>query len=477
MPKEYGYLINGKWLKSENKREIKNPYNDEVVGVINIPDIDEAKESIYHAQSAYEKFKESPSYLRSDILRKIVEGINKRKEEFAKILVLEGGKPLKTARVEVQRAMATFSIAAEEANRFSGGELLPLDLVPGADKRFGISRRFPLGVVMGISPFNFPLNLVAHKVAPAIASGNALILKPASQTPLSALMLGEVAIEAGLPEGLLNIIPLPGGQIEPVLQDERIKKISFTGSDLVGWELMSKHTKKKVTLELGGNAATIIDEDPPDLDFAASRNAWGAFYQAGQSCISVQRMYVHEKIFDKFLDKFVEETKKLKLGDPMLEDTDVGPVIDTHSAQRIMSGIEEALENGAQLLTGGKAEGKLIEPTVLTNVSDDMNVSCNEVFGPVVIVEPYKEFDKALQSVNNSRYGLQAAVFTKDMRKAFKAYNTIQTGGVIINDFPSFRVENMPYGGVKDSGVGREGIKYAIEDMTELKLMVINLDY
>jgi len=373
--------------------------------------------------------------------------------------------------------MATFSIAAEEANRFSGGELLPLDLVPGADKRFGISRRFPLGVVMGISPFNFPLNLVAHKVAPAIASGNALILKPASRTPLSALMLGEVAIEAGLPEGLLNIIPLPGGQIEPVLQDERIKKISFTGSDLVGWELMSKHTKKKVTLELGGNAATIIDEDPPDLDFAASRNAWGAFYQAGQSCISVQRMYVHEKIFDKFLDNFVEETKKLKLGDPMLEDTDVGPVIDNHSAQRIMSGIEEALENGAQLLTGGKAEGKLIEPTVLTNVSDDMNVSCNEVFGPVVIVEPYKEFDKALQSVNDSRYGLQAAVFTKDMKKAFKAYNTIQTGGVIINDFPSFRVENMPYGGVKDSGVGREGIKYAIEDMTELKLMVINLDY
>ena len=240
---------------------------------------------------------------------------------------------------------------------------------------------------------------------------------------------------------------------------------------------MSKHTKKKVTLELGGNAAVIIDEDPPDMDFAASRNAWGAFYQAGQSCISVQRMYVHENVFDQFLEKFVEETKKLKLGDPMLEDTDVGPVIDNHSAERIIKWIEEALQNGAQLLTGGKGEGKLIEPTVLTNVSDDMKVSSNEVFGPVVTIEPYSDFDKALQSVNNSRYGLQAAVFTKDMKKAFKAYNAIQTGGVIINDFPSFRVENMPYGGIKDSGVGREGIKYAIEDMTELKLMVVNLDY
>jgi len=477
MSKEYGYLINGEWLKSENKREILNPYNGEVAGVINVPDLGKAKQSVDFAQSAAEKFKDMPSYERSAILKRIVKGIDDRKEEFAKTLVKEGGKPLKTARLEVERAKTSFSVAAEEANRFSGGELLPLDVIPGSEKRFGISRRFPLGVVMGISPFNFPLNLVAHKVAPAIASLNALILKPASQTPISALMLGEVALEAGLPEGALNILPMPGGAIEPVAEDPRIKKISFTGSDVVGWELMSKHPKKKVTLELGGNAAVIIDEDPPDFDFAASRNAWGAFYQAGQSCISVQRMYVHKKIFDKFLEKFLEETAKLKLGDPMLEDTDLGPVIDNHSAERIMSWIEEAVDNGATLLTGGHREGKLIEPTVLTNVTHESNVSCSEVFGPVVHIEPFSDFDEALKEVNHSRYGLQAGVFTKDMKKAFKSYNAIETGGVVINDCPSFRVENMPYGGIKDSGVGREGIKYAIEDMTELKLMVVNLDY
>lgn len=477
MSKEYGYLINGQWNKSGNKREIRNPYNDEVVGVINIPDLDTAKQSVYFAEKAADKLKDLPSYERSSILKKIVDGIDKRQEEFAKTLVQEAGKPLATARIEVQRAMTTFSVAAEEANRFNSGEVLPLDIIPGSEKRFGISKRFPLGVVMGISPFNFPLNLVAHKVAPAIASGNALILKPASQTPISALMLGEIAIEAGLPEGALNIIPLPGSDIDPVLEDPRIKKISFTGSDVVGWELMSKYTKKKVTLELGGNAAVIIDEDPPDFDFAAGRNAWGAFYQAGQSCISVQRIYVHQSIFDKFVDKFIEETKKLKLSDPMHEDTDLGPVIDDKSAERIMKWIDEAVDKGAKVLTGGGREGKLIEPTVLTNVTPDSNVSCSEVFGPVVQIEPYKDYGQALEQVNNTRYGLQAGVFTKDMKKAFKAYESIETGGVVINDCPSFRVENMPYGGIKDSGVGREGIKYAIEDMTELKLMVVNLDY
>lgn len=477
MAKEYGYLVNGKWLESSKKREIKSPYNGEVVGVINIPPLEEAKGAVDHAEKAFEKIKNSPSYVRSDILKKIVAGIEKRKEEFAKALVEEGGKPLKTARVEVNRAMTTFTVAAEEANRFSDGELIPIDLVPGNEGMFGITRRFPLGVVMGISPFNFPLNLVAHKVAPSIASGNAMILKPASQTPLSALMLGEVVLEAGLPPGGLNIVPLPGAQIEPVIDDDRIKKVSFTGSDEIGWELIKKFAKKKVTLELGGNAATIIDEDPPDLDFAASRNAWGAFYQAGQSCISVQRMYVHEKIFDKFLDKFISETKALKLGDPILEDTDVGPVIDTASADRIMSWIDEALESGATLLTGGQRDGSLIEPTVLTNVPQTCNVSCDEVFGPVVHVERYKDYDEALKMVNNSRFGLQAGVFTKDMKRAFKAYNALQVGGVVVNDYPSFRVENMPYGGVKDSGVGREGLRYAIEEMTELKLMVVSLKH
>jgi len=476
MAKEYGYLVNGKWYKSEKKREIKSPYNSEVVGVINIPESKKSKEAIDGAESAFDKLKSSPGYERSGILTRIVDGIGKRKEEFAKALVEEGGKPLKTARVEVGRAMTTFTVAAEEAKRFSEGDMIPIDIVPGNEQRFGITKRFPLGVIMGITPFNFPLNLVAHKVAPAIATGNAIILKPASQTPLSALTLGEVVLESGLPDGAFNILTLPGSQIEPVMEDDRIKKVSFTGSDEIGWELIKKFSKKKVTLELGGNAATIIDEDPPDLDFASSRNAWGAFYQAGQSCISVQRMYVHEKIFDKFMDKFIADTKALKLGDPMLEDTDVGPVIDSGSADRIMSWIDEAVNSGADILTGGQRDGSLIEPTVLTNVPQTCNVSCNEVFGPVVHVERYRDFDEVLSWVNNSRYGLQAAVFTKDMKKAFSAYDALNVGGVIINDYPSFRVENMPYGGVKDSGMGREGIRYAIEEMTELKLMVVNLE-
>lgn len=477
MPKEFGYLVNGKWLKNGKKKEIKNPYNAEAAGIINIPDRAKAIESARFAESAYEKFRSSPSHERSRILRKIAEGIGSRKEEFAKILVMEGGKPLKTARVEVSRALLTFSVAAEEANRFSEGEMVPIDIAPGNEGMFGLARRFPLGVVMGISPFNFPLNLVAHKVAPSIASGNAMILKPASQTPLSALTLGEVSIEAGLPEGLLNILPLPGSEIEAVIDDERIKKVSFTGSDEVGWRLIKKYPKKKVTLELGGNAATIIDEDPPDLDFAASRNAWGAFYQAGQSCISVQRIYVHEKVFDMFMSKFMDETRKLKLGDPMFEDTDVGPVIDMASADRIMRWIEEALDNGAKLVTGGRRNGSLIEPTILTGVTHECKISSGEVFGPVVHVEKYKYFDEVLDAVNDSRYGLQAGVFTKDMKKAFKAYEALEVGGVVINDYPSFRVENMPYGGVKDSGVGKEGVRYAIEEMTELKLMVVNLNY
>jgi len=477
MSREFGFLVNGEWIKGKKKREIKSPYNGETAGVVNIPDRETAIGSVRFAEDAFSKWRESPSYERSRILRKIAEGIAARKEEFARTLVLEGGKPLKTARVEVDRAVITFSVAAEEANRFSEGELVPIDIAPGNDGMFGIARRFPLGVVVGISPFNFPLNLVAHKVAPSIASGNAMILKPASQTPLSALILGEIVTEAGLPGGLLNILPLPGADVEPVIDDERIKKVSFTGSDAIGWELKKKYPKKKVTLELGGNAATIIDEDPPDLDFAASRNAWGAFYQAGQSCISVQRMYVHEKTFDKFISRFVEAARRLKLGDPMLEETDVGPVIDTQSADRIMKWVEDALTKGAKLLSGGNRDGSLIEPTVLTDVPPGCDVSKNEVFGPVVHVERYRDFDDALKAVNDSRYGLQAGVFTKDMKKAFKAYSALDVGGVVVNDYPSFRVENMPYGGVKDSGVGREGVRYAIEEMTELKLMVINLNY
>ncbi len=477
MVKEYGFLMDNRWLHSSEKKEIKSPYNNETVGVVSIPSHEDSKKSIGSSEKAFQEFKGQPSHLRSFILRRISDGIESRKEELARILVKEGGKPLKSARVEVERAITTFMVGAEEANRFHQGELIPIDIVPGNERRFGMARRFPLGVIVGITPFNFPLNLVAHKVAPAIASGNTIVLKPATQTPLSALILGEIAIDSGLPEGVLNILPLPGSRTKVLIDDPRVKKVSFTGSDEVGWHLMERFSRKRVTLELGGNAATVVDEDPPDFGFAVRRNVWGAFYQAGQSCISVQRIYVHKKIYDRFISDFVEETKKLKVGDPMEEDTDVGPVIDDRSADRIMSWIEEAINDGAELLIGGNRNGRIIEPTILINVSPTSKVSCKEVFGPVVHIERYEEFGDALEMVNNSRYGLQAAVFTKDIQKAFRAYEGIEVGGVIVNDYPSFRVENMPYGGVKDSGVGKEGIRYAIEEMTELKLMVLNLNY
>lgn len=477
MAKEYGFLIANNWIRGTEKREVKSPFDSQVAGIINIPDDNESRKAIESSQSAFENFRNTPSHEKRRILRKIADGIEDRRNELENVLVAEGGKPLKFARVEITRAITTFNTGADEADRLSQGEMIPVDIARGNENMFGISKRFPLGVVMGISPFNFPLNLVAHKVAPSIASGNCIILKPALQTPLSALILGEIAIESGLPPGVLNILTLPGSATENLIDDERIKKISFTGSDEVGWHLMSRYSRKRVTLELGGNAATVVDEDPPDLDFAVSRNVLGAFYQAGQSCISVQRIYVHEKIYEEYLEKFIKETKSLKSGNPVEEDTDIGPVIDTSSADRIMEWIDEAVNDGAEIVTGGKRNGNMIEPTVLTNVKQEHRVNCDEVFGPVVHIQSYSDYDEVLNRVNNSRYGLQAAVFTKDMKKAFNAYERLSVGGVIINDFPSFRVENMPYGGSKDSGIGREGLRYAIEEMTELKLMVVNLNY
>jgi len=477
MSKEYGYLIDNKWHESSKKAEVRSPYNGEVAAVINVPDEKNCKKALDSAHNAYNKFRNASSHQKKTILRKISEGIEKRKDEIARVLVLEGGKPLKSAKVEVDRAIKTFSVGAEEADRLSEGELIPVDIAKGNDQMFGISKRFPLGIVMGISPFNFPLNLVAHKVAPSVASGNSIVLKPAMQTPLSALILGEIAIESDIPPGIFNIIPIPGSNTENILEDTRIKKISFTGSDTIGWHLMEEFSRKRVTLELGGNAATVIDEDPPDFDFAVKRNVWGAFYQAGQSCISVQRIFVHESIYEEYVDAFVKNTEELKTGDPLNEETDIGPVIDTPAADRIMGWIDEAVNDGAKMLTGGNRDGNVIEPVVLTETKPAQKVNCDEVFGPVVSIERYNDYDKVLEQVNNSRYGLQAAVFTKDIKKAFKAYDILEVGGVIVNDFPSFRVENMPYGGSKDSGIGREGLRYAIEEMTELKLMVVNLNY
>lgn len=474
MAKEYGYLTNGEWRKSNRKKEIRNPYSGEVVAIINVPSDEEAMEALKGSHEAFKKTRDSHSYERSEALRKVADGLRAKKEEMARALAEEAGKPIRTSRIEIDRAITTFTVASEEAKRLSG-ETLTIDIVPGNEGKWGLVKRFPIGVVLGISPWNFPLNLVAHKVGPAIASGNTIVLKPASQTPVSALKLGEIVTGAGWVPGGLNIIPVPGSKIESLMQDQRVKKISFTGSPEVGWRLMEKYPRKKLTLELGGNAASIIDEDPPDLEFAVNRNVLGSFSQAGQSCISIQRIYVHKKLFNKFTDMFVERTKTLKVGDPLLEETDVGPVIDDESADRIMNWIDEAVEMGAKILTGGNRDGRLIEPTVLTNVPHNARASCQEIFGPVVHIEKVSDFYEGIEKTNDSLYGINAGVFTRDMKKIMDAYRLLEVGGVIVNDYPTFRVENMPYGGVKESGIGREGVRYAIEEMTELKLMVLSL--
>jgi acyl-CoA reductase-like NAD-dependent aldehyde dehydrogenase len=374
--------------------------------------------------------------------------------------------------VEVDRAVFTFRVAAEESVRI-GGEWLPLDWRPGWAGRSAILRRFPLGPVAAITPFNFPLNLVAHKVAPAIAAGCSMVLKPAPKTPLCALMLAEIVQQAGWPAGALNVLCLSNQDAEAMAADDRFKLLTFTGSGAVGWMLKSKAGKKRVALELGGNAAVIVHSDA-DVAHAAEACALGGFSYAGQSCISVQRIYLHRSVLDEFVSVLVDRVEKLKVGNPLDEATDVGPMINEAAALRVEEWIGEAQQDGARILTGGKRDGSMFYPTVLTNARPDMRVVCEEVFAPVVVVEPYDDFPAALRAVNNSRYGLQAGLFTNDARLIQAAYETLDVGGLMVNDTPTFRADQMPYGGVRDSGVGREGLRSAIEEMTELKLLVMN---
>jgi glyceraldehyde-3-phosphate dehydrogenase (NADP+) len=375
--------------------------------------------------------------------------------------------------MEASRAVSTFQIAAEEAKRL-GGEILPLDLSPETQKRWGIVRRFPIGPIAGITPFNFPLNLVAHKVAPALATGNPVILRPASQVSLTSLHLANIIDQTGCVPGEFNAVPSDYEAAEVLLDDERVKKVTFTGSPAIGWELKKRAYKKRVTLELGGNAAVVIEPDA-NLDFALPRTILGAFAYSGQICISIQRIYLHKKIYDRFMADFIKETKKLEIGDPLLEKTDIGPMINLDAAIQTEEWINEALENGARILCGGKRNATMVEPTVLENVNPNLRISCQEAFAPIAVVFPYEDFGEAIEEVNNSIYGLQAGIFTNNLKKAFHAYEMLDVGGVIVNDIPTFRIDHMPYGGVKESGFGREGIKYAIEEMTELKLMAINL--
>ncbi len=471
--KDYKLLINGKWVKSKEGREIKSPYDQSPVAKVHFADTAQVEEAVTAAHQAFAQTKKLSSHERSQVLEKISTQIERRKEELARSITLSSGKTIKSSRIEVERAVNTFKIASEEAKRI-GGEIIPLDLSAQTKERWGLVRRFPLGVISAITPFNFPLNLVAHKVAPALASGNSVVLRPASQVSITSVLLGEIINDTDYPSGGFNVVPSGYEAAEILLNDERVKMVTFTGSPAIGWELKRKAHKKKVTLELGGNAAVVIEPDA-NLDFALPRAVLGAYSYSGQICISIQRIYLHEKVYDRFMAEFVKATQNLKMGDPLDEETDVGPMINPAAAEQTEEWVAEAVENGARVIAGGKRDGVMFEPTILENVKPELRISWLEAFAPVVVVYRYREFEEALKVVNYSIYGLQAGVFTKDLNKAFRAFEELDMGGVIINDIPTFRIDHMPYGGVKESGFGREGLKYAIEEMTELKLMAINL--
>src|SRR6056297_102438 len=428
-------------------------------------------QAIAAAVKARKAMADLPSYKRRDVLQHCVDQFQARREELIEVLIVEGGKTITDATGEVGRLIETFEIAAEEATRM-GGEVLPMDITPRAEGWMGMTRKVPIGPVSLITPFNFPYNLVAHKVAPAIAAGCPFVLKPADKTPVGALLIGEILAETDLPEGAFSILPLDVEDAGPLTEDDRLKLLSFTGSDKIGWMLKSKAGKKPVVMELGGNAACLVDADA-DIDDAVERLVFGAFYQSGQSCISVQRVQVHETIYDELKTKLVQAVEALKAGDPRDPETFIGPLITAHDAERVVEWIQEAVDGGATVLTGGQREGRIVRPAVLENVPKDVRLYRNEVFGPAVLLEPFSDFDQALEVINDSRYGLQAGLFVRDIGKIRKAWDRLDVGGVIINDVPSFRVDHMPYGGVKDSGLGREGIKYAVEDMTEIRLLAI----
>jgi acyl-CoA reductase-like NAD-dependent aldehyde dehydrogenase len=468
-----GFFLDGKWIEAGDPVEIRSPYDNSPVGHIFQAKREHADAAIAAAVKAFATTKRLPAFERQRVLRRVAETISQRKEEFARTMALEAGKPLKIARTEVDRAIFTFTVAAEESTRIYG-EYLPLDWQQFTVGRWGIVKRFPLGPISGITPFNFPLNLVAHKVAPAIAAGCPLVLKPAPQTPLCSLLLAEAVQQAGWPDGGLNVLPLSNKDASLLVTDERLKMISFTGSATVGWQIKNEAGKKKVILELGGNAGVIVHCDA-DLEFAAERCVSGGFAYAGQTCISVQRIVVERSVFGKFVDLLVAGVGKLKMGDPLDDSVDLGPLIRESDAIRASDWVQEAVRGGARLLCGGKRNGPLLEPTVLTGTRPDMKVNCQEIFAPVVTVEAYDSFEEALKLMNTSPYGLQAGIFTRDAKLMFEAFEDLEVGAVIAGDVPSFRIDHMPYGGVKDSGLGRVGLRYAIEEMTEPKLMVMNL--
>ncbi len=468
----YGFLGANGWEQSENIVDVRSPFDNKLIARVSLASEKDIHAAIEKACIAFETTKGLSSRKRKDNCLGVARGIENRYDEFVEALSLEAGKPVKTSRLEINRAINTFEIAAEEAQRL-GGELLPMDITPAAEPYTAITKRFPIGPASFISPFNWPVNLVAHKVAPALAVGSTFILKPATSTPLTSLLLAEVILSnCSLPEGSIHVLPCRRDGAALFSTDPRLKILSFTGSPEVGWKLKEQCGKKKVVLELGGNAAAVVHHDA-DLDEAVSRCVIGSFAYAGQVCISVQRILLHEKIYDEFKSKFVTETEKLKMGNPMEESTDVGPMIDEANVQRLAQWVEEAVEKGGDVLTGNQFSGTMFHPTVMENVPRDCKVQCGEAFGPLVVLDKYSTFREAIELVNDSIYGLQAGIFTRDAHNIFYAFDNLEVGGVIAGDVPTTRVDNMPYGGVKNSGFGREGIKYAMEDMTEWKVLVM----
>jgi len=468
-----GFLLDGKWVEEGDPVEIRAPFDGSVVGRVYQGRREHADAAIAASVKAFNTTRRLPAFERQRVLRRVAENIANRKEEFARTIAQEAGKPIKAARTEVERAVFTFTVAAEESTRIYG-EYIPLDWQEFTAGRWAITRRFPLGPIGGITPFNFPLNLVAHKVAPAIASGCTMVIKPAPQTPMSALLLAESIQQAGWPDGALNVLPLSNEDASLLVTDDRLKLISFTGSASVGWDIKRRAGKKKVILELGGNGGVIIHKDA-DLSYAAERCVAGAFNYAGQTCISVQRILVERSVQGRFIELLLAGVRKLRVGDPLEDSTDLGPLIRESDAIRAAEWIQEAVRGGARLLCGGQRDGSLLQPTVLSNTRPEMKVNCQEIFAPVATVEAYDDFSEALRQVNNSPYGLQAGIFTRDAKLLFNAFEDLDVGGVIAGDVPTFRIDHMPYGGVKESGLGREGLRYAIEEMTEPRLLVMNL--
>jgi acyl-CoA reductase-like NAD-dependent aldehyde dehydrogenase len=471
LAKQYPYYLANEAVFANKDLDVTNKYTGQVATQIALADAKVIDKAIEAAEASQPALNKMPAYKRQQILEHCVTRFRERFDELAYALCIEAGKPIKDARGEVTRLIDTFKIAAEESVRISG-EVMNLEITERAKGYQGQYKKVPIGPCSFISPFNFPLNLAAHKIAPAIAAGCSFVLKPASRTPIGALIIGEVLAETDLPKGAFSILPCSRDGADLFTTDDRFKLLSFTGSPDVGWQLKAKAGKKPVILELGGNAGCIVDHDA-DIDDAIERIVFGAYYQSGQSCISVQRIFIHESIYAEFKSKYQDKVANLVHGDPLNEDTFIGPMISESEAKRLEGWINSAIEDGAKLLCGGKREGLMLQATLLEDAPIGSDVNSEEAFGPVSMISSFNDFEEALALVNNSQFGLQAGIFTRDIYKAHKAWDELDVGGVVIGDVPSWRVDNMPYGGVKESGLGREGIKFAIEDMTEIRLMVI----